>query len=77
MSTYNVGYNVALPSFHLSYICLSAVKEHCDFEGGVTCGWEGVKPTSVPGHAFIWSPDQGESIHNGEEYHRPVTDHTL
>lgn len=28
-------------------------------------------------HAFRWSPDQGENIHDLEQYHRPVNDHTL
>ncbi|XP_068566038.1 MAM and LDL-receptor class A domain-containing protein 1 isoform X1 [Cebidichthys violaceus] len=53
------------------------VKERCDFEGGDTCGWNGVDSSLVPIHAFRWSPDQGESIHDGEQYHRPIYDHTL
>ncbi|KAM6908030.1 MAM and LDL-receptor class A domain-containing protein 1 isoform 1-T1 [Lycodopsis pacificus] len=53
------------------------VKERCDFEGGDTCGWNGVDSSLVPIHAFRWSPDQGESIHDGEQYHRPINDHTL
>lgn len=56
---------------------LNCVKEQCDFEGGEMCGWEYVQPSSAAAHAFLWSPDQGESIHDGEEFHRPVTDHTL
>ncbi|XP_061122045.1 MAM and LDL-receptor class A domain-containing protein 1 isoform X2 [Syngnathus typhle] len=53
------------------------VAEGCDFEGGKTCGWETIAPSPVSLQAFRWSPDQGESIHAGEQYHRPVTDHTL
>nr|XP_046227551.1 MAM and LDL-receptor class A domain-containing protein 1 [Scatophagus argus] len=56
---------------------LSCVKELCDFEGGDTCGWEGADSSLVQDHSFHWSPDQGESIHDGEEYHRPINDHTL
>uniref|UniRef100_A0A671VVP0 MAM and LDL receptor class A domain containing 1 n=1 Tax=Sparus aurata TaxID=8175 RepID=A0A671VVP0_SPAAU len=56
---------------------LSCAKEQCDFEGGDTCGWLGAYPSLVPTHTFRWSPDQGESIHDGEQYHRPVNDHTL
>ncbi|XP_062297401.1 MAM and LDL-receptor class A domain-containing protein 1 [Scomber scombrus] len=55
----------------------NCVKERCDFEGGDTCGWQDIDPSLVPIHAFCWSPDQGESIHDGEQYHRPVNDHTL
>lgn len=53
------------------------MKELCDFEGGDTCGWRSLDPSLVPIHAFRWSPDQGETIHDGEQYHRPVNDHTL
>ncbi|XP_044033161.1 MAM and LDL-receptor class A domain-containing protein 1 isoform X1 [Siniperca chuatsi] len=56
---------------------LNCVKERCDFEGGDTCGWTGVDSSLVPIHIFRWSPDQGESIHDGEQYHRPINDHTL
>lgn len=56
---------------------LPAVKERCDFEGGDTCGWTTVNLSLIPAHVFLWSPDQGESIHNGEQFHRPVNDHTL
>uniref|UniRef100_A0A4W6FJB9 MAM and LDL receptor class A domain containing 1 n=1 Tax=Lates calcarifer TaxID=8187 RepID=A0A4W6FJB9_LATCA len=56
---------------------INCVKALCDFEGGNTCGWRSVDPSLVPIHAFRWSPDQGESIHNGEQYHRPIIDHTL
>ncbi|XP_074478784.1 MAM and LDL-receptor class A domain-containing protein 1 isoform X2 [Sebastes fasciatus] len=56
---------------------LNCVKEQCDFEGGDTCGWKSVDSSLVSIHAFRWSPDQGESIHDGEQYHRPVNDHTL
>lgn len=56
---------------------LSSVKELCDFEGGDTCGWMSLHPSLVSIHAFRWSPDQGETIHDGEQYHRPVIDHTL
>ncbi|KAM8881350.1 MAM and LDL-receptor class A domain-containing protein 1 [Synchiropus picturatus] len=52
------------------------VKERCDFEEGATCGWETISQSSASAHAFRWSADQGESIHDGE-YHRPVNDHTL
>ncbi|XP_040921930.1 MAM and LDL-receptor class A domain-containing protein 1 [Toxotes jaculatrix] len=55
----------------------NCVKEKCDFEGGDTCGWMSVDPSLVPIHAFRWAPDQGESIHDGEQYHRPINDHTL
>ncbi|XP_060920427.1 MAM and LDL-receptor class A domain-containing protein 1 isoform X3 [Labrus mixtus] len=50
---------------------LNCVKERCDFEGGDTCGWKSNDTT------FHWSPEQGESIHDGEQYHRPINDHTL
>ncbi|XP_061660532.1 MAM and LDL-receptor class A domain-containing protein 1 [Syngnathoides biaculeatus] len=53
------------------------VDEWCDFEGGETCGWETIVQPMASVHAFRWSPDQGESVHAGEMYHRPVTDHTL
>ncbi|XP_039982288.1 MAM and LDL-receptor class A domain-containing protein 1 [Xiphias gladius] len=56
---------------------INCIKEVCDFEGGATCGWRSADPSLVPNHAFRWSPDQGESIHDGEQYHRPVNDHTL
>ncbi|XP_071341063.1 MAM and LDL-receptor class A domain-containing protein 1 isoform X4 [Trachinotus anak] len=56
---------------------INCVKELCDFEGGDTCGWRCVNSSLVPNHAFHWSPDQGESIHDGEQYHRPINDHTL
>ncbi len=55
---------------------LSPVKDWCDFEGGDTCGWKNVD-SSVQIHAFCWSPDQGESIHDDNELHRPINDHTL
>lgn len=67
-------YWVCCPSWHFPYNSVLAVKERCDFEDDETCGWT-VVGSAV--HAFHWSPDQGESIHNGEEYHRPVYDHTL
>ncbi|XP_014036210.2 MAM and LDL-receptor class A domain-containing protein 1 isoform X1 [Salmo salar] len=54
------------------------VKEVCDFEGGVACGWERVCPApSALLHSFRWLPDQGNTVHLGEQYHRPVIDHTL
>ncbi|XP_030635015.1 MAM and LDL-receptor class A domain-containing protein 1 [Chanos chanos] len=54
------------------------VKEVCDFEGDELCGWYlGHPAPPVPLHAFRWLTGQGESIHHGEEYHRPVNDHTL
>ncbi|XP_060950156.1 MAM and LDL-receptor class A domain-containing protein 1 [Limanda limanda] len=56
---------------------LNCVKEMCDFEGGDTCGWTIVDTPLVPVHEFRWSPDQGESIHDGEQYDRPIIDHTL
>ncbi|CAL8292300.1 unnamed protein product [Lota lota] len=52
------------------------VREVCDFEGGDLCGWRGGS-SLAPSHAFQWSPEQGESIHDGEQNHRPVQDHTL
>uniref|UniRef100_A0A3B5B5L7 MAM and LDL receptor class A domain containing 1 n=1 Tax=Stegastes partitus TaxID=144197 RepID=A0A3B5B5L7_9TELE len=51
-------------------------KERCDFEDGDTCGWMIVNLSLVPHHTFRWLPDQGESIHDGEQYHRPINDHT-
>lgn len=69
--------------FVVSYILphsvplLSPVKAVCDFEGGDTCGWKLLEPSLVPIHVFRWAPDQGETIHDGEQYHRPVNDHTL
>lgn len=65
-----------LPSV-LIYLSLSPVKEWCDFEGGDTCGWNGIDSSLDPIHAFRWSPDHGVSIHDGEQYHRPINDHTL
>ncbi|XP_044196224.1 MAM and LDL-receptor class A domain-containing protein 1 isoform X2 [Thunnus albacares] len=56
---------------------MNCVKEWCGFEDGDTCGWKDIDPSLVPIHAFRWSPDQGESIHDGEQYHRPINDHTL
>ncbi|CAN9506358.1 unnamed protein product [Ophioblennius macclurei] len=56
---------------------LSCVKESCDFESSDTCGWIWVQPPLAPVHAFSWSPTQGENVHAGEQYHRPVHDHTL
>ncbi|KAM4543911.1 MAM and LDL-receptor class A domain-containing protein 1 [Fundulus diaphanus] len=55
----------------------SCVKEKCDFEGGVSCGWTIVSPAFSVNHAFSWAADQGESIHDGEQNHRPSNDHTL
>ncbi|KAM3593244.1 uncharacterized protein V6R79_008413 [Siganus canaliculatus] len=54
---------------------LDCVKDHCDFEDGDTCGW--ISVGSVLPNSFRWSPDQGESIHDGEPFHRPIFDHTL
>ncbi|KAL1006836.1 hypothetical protein UPYG_G00077810 [Umbra pygmaea] len=53
------------------------VKEVCGFEEGDACGWERVDPAAPVLHAFRWIPDQGDTIHLGEQYHRPVNDHTL
>ncbi|XP_010901050.2 MAM and LDL-receptor class A domain-containing protein 1 isoform X1 [Esox lucius] len=53
------------------------VKEVCNFEEGDPCGWERVYPTPPVLHSFRWLPDQGDTIHLGEQYHRPVNDHTL
>lgn len=55
----------------------NCVKQHCDFEGQDTCGWQTADLSPVSPHAFHWSLDQGESIHDGEQYDRPVFDHTL
>ncbi|XP_036374066.1 MAM and LDL-receptor class A domain-containing protein 1 [Megalops cyprinoides] len=56
---------------------LYCVSEVCDFEGGNKCGWyQNWSSPSLPGHAFRWFTGQGKSIHHGEEYHRPATDHT-
>ncbi|XP_062336134.1 MAM and LDL-receptor class A domain-containing protein 1 [Osmerus eperlanus] len=56
----------------------SCVKEVCDFEGGDQCGWTiSCQAMSNNQHYFMWLPDQGETIHYGEQYHRPVNDHTL
>lgn len=60
------------------YCSLFSVKQYCDFEGGMLCGWYLSDPaTPVPPHAFRWQTGQGESIHHGEENHRPANDHTL
>uniref|UniRef100_A0A3Q3W1Y0 MAM domain-containing protein n=1 Tax=Mola mola TaxID=94237 RepID=A0A3Q3W1Y0_MOLML len=56
---------------------LNCVKEHCDFEDGEICGWKRIDSSLVPAHPFHWSTDQGESVHNGEEFQRPINDHTL
>lgn len=66
-------------SFLVSFfLCPPPVKEVCDFEGGVACGWERVCPApSALLHSFRWLPDQGNTVHLGEQYHRPVIDHTL
>ncbi|XP_039549254.1 MAM and LDL-receptor class A domain-containing protein 1 isoform X2 [Pimephales promelas] len=54
------------------------VKEYCDFEDGTLCGWHLSGPAiPVPPHAFCWQTGQGESIHQGEQNHRPANDHTL
>ncbi|XP_038153930.1 MAM and LDL-receptor class A domain-containing protein 1 isoform X2 [Cyprinodon tularosa] len=55
----------------------NCVKEKCDFEGGDTCGWKVVSNSFSVSHAFRWAADQGESIHDGEQNHRPTNDHTL
>ncbi|XP_033935995.2 LOW QUALITY PROTEIN: MAM and LDL-receptor class A domain-containing protein 1, partial [Pseudochaenichthys georgianus] len=55
---------------------LYCVRERCDFEGGDTCGWQSNDSSLVSTHAFRWSPVQGESIHDGEQSHRPINDHT-
>ncbi|KPP68837.1 MAM and LDL-receptor class A domain-containing protein 1-like, partial [Scleropages formosus] len=52
------------------------VKERCDFEGGDTCGWYRSWSNGSL-HVFRWFSGQGQSIHHGEEYHRPANDHTL
>ncbi|XP_029005062.1 MAM and LDL-receptor class A domain-containing protein 1 isoform X2 [Betta splendens] len=52
----------------------NCVKGLCSFDGGDTCGWKLLQ--SSPLHVFHWEPDQGETIHDGEQYHRPVNDHT-
>lgn len=56
---------------------LPSVKEKCDFEGGDTCSLKIVSLPFIPNHTFRWATDQGESIHSGQQYHRPVNDHTL
>ncbi|KAM9839717.1 MAM and LDL-receptor class A domain-containing protein 1 [Aulostomus maculatus] len=56
---------------------MHCVADSCNFEAGETCGWKNMDPSVVPIHAFRWSADQGESIHNGEQYDRPINDHTL
>ncbi|XP_046708496.1 MAM and LDL-receptor class A domain-containing protein 1 isoform X3 [Silurus meridionalis] len=54
------------------------VMERCDFEGGNLCGWtlDSPKPPVLL-HAFQWLIGQGETIYQGEEFHRPVNDHSL
>uniref|UniRef100_A0A3B4CKL8 MAM domain-containing protein n=1 Tax=Pygocentrus nattereri TaxID=42514 RepID=A0A3B4CKL8_PYGNA len=53
------------------------VMEQCDFEGGLLCGWNLASPAPpVPLHAFRWQTGQGETMHHGEQFHRPVNDHT-
>lgn len=54
-----------------------SVKERCDFEDGVSCGWTVVSPSFSVNHVFRWAADQGESSHDGEQNHRPTNDHTL
>lgn len=55
-----------------------SVMDRCSFEGGKLCGWTPDNPKPpVPLHAFQWLIGQGETIYHGEEYHRPVNDHTL
>ncbi|XP_063768371.1 MAM and LDL-receptor class A domain-containing protein 1 isoform X2 [Eleginops maclovinus] len=56
---------------------LNCVREQCDFEGGDTCGWQSDDSSLNSIHAFRWSPVQGEGIHDGEQNHRPINDHTL
>ncbi|KAJ8419179.1 hypothetical protein AAFF_G00006780 [Aldrovandia affinis] len=57
---------------------LYCASEVCDFEGGNKCGWyQNWSSTAHPLHAFRWLSGQGNSIHHGEEYHRPANDHTL
>ncbi|XP_066536368.1 MAM and LDL-receptor class A domain-containing protein 1 [Hoplias malabaricus] len=54
------------------------VREKCGFEGGDFCGWDLTSPAPpVLLHAFRWQTGQGETIHPGEEFHRPFYDHTL
>lgn len=79
-----LSFTMLLPVFQLMFpfllylfTFLSPVKEQCDFEGGDICGWKSVDSSLIPSHAFRWSPDQGESIHIEEQYHRPINDHTL
>ncbi|KAI4899926.1 hypothetical protein NFI96_010930, partial [Prochilodus magdalenae] len=56
----------------------NCVMERCDFEDGVLCGWDLASPTPpVPLHAFRWQTGQGDTIHPGEQFHRPLNDHTL
>lgn len=55
----------------------NCVKERCDFEGQDSCGWQAADLSQVSPHAFHWSVNQGESIHDGEQYERPIFDHTL
>lgn len=64
------------PNFDFPSLLL-AVRERCSFEGGETCGWTIMESSATDPHAFRWSPDQGESAHDLEQYHRPVNDHTL
>ncbi|KAM6977638.1 MAM and LDL-receptor class A domain-containing protein 1 [Aplochiton taeniatus] len=57
---------------------MDCVREVCDFEGGDCCGWTRSSPLgAAPINAFCWLPDQGDTLHEGEEYHRPLIDHTL
>ncbi|XP_011487300.1 MAM and LDL-receptor class A domain-containing protein 1 [Oryzias latipes] len=55
----------------------NCVNERCDFEDGNTCGWKMITYALILNHAFHWAANQGKSIHNGEENHRPAIDHTL
>lgn len=55
----------------------NCVKKQCDFEGQDSCGWRTADLSLDSPHAFHWSLGQGESIHDGEQYHRPAFDHTL
>ncbi|KAL4635263.1 MAM and LDL-receptor class A domain-containing protein 1 [Arapaima gigas] len=64
-----------LSDLNLKFASLPIVKERCDFEGGDTCGWYR-SWTNGSLHVFRWDAGQGQSIHHGEEFHRPAKDHT-
>ncbi|XP_075684387.1 MAM and LDL-receptor class A domain-containing protein 1 [Rhinoderma darwinii] len=55
----------------------NCVSEYCNFENGSLCNWFQPGLTAFRRDtAFQWTVGQGNSIHPGEESHRPLMDHT-